>query len=79
MHHLCRQLLLKEYKQSDAICMKYKHDRGLINTSLARGNFCCLLITLAGNSLNPDQVEPRSGPTESQSEPFDALADSVPQ
>ena len=53
--------------------------RSLINTFLARGNFCCLLITFTDNSLNPNQFEPRSGLTESPSEPFDALADSVPK
>ena len=75
MHHLCRQLLLKEYKQSDAICMKYKHDKEVLLTlSLLEATF-----VVSDNSLNPNQFEPRSGLTESPSEPFDALADSVPQ
>ena len=41
MHHLCRQLLiLKEYKQSDALCIKYKHDKEVLLTlSLLEATF----------------------------------------
>ena len=47
MHHLIRQLLLKEYKQSDAICIKYKHDKEVLLTlSLLEATFVvCVLIT----------------------------------
>ena len=80
MHHLCRHLLLIEYKQSDAICMKFKHDKEVLLTLfLLEATFVVCLITFTDNSLNPNQFEPRSGLTESPPEPFDALADSVPQ
>ena len=82
MHHLCRQLLFKEYKQSDAIYMKYKHDKeDILSLSLLEATFVVfwVLITFTDNSLNPNQFEPRSGLAESPSESFEALADSVPE
>ena len=53
--------------------MKYKHDKEVLLTLFL------LEATFTDNSLNPNQFEPRSGLTESPSEPFDTLADSVPK